>query len=56
MDKSELRSTKEEKSEYAIKKPKEAKNEVACNVTNYFNVSNIFERGRKNPDVSCASV
>ena len=22
-------------------------------MTNYFNVSNIFERGRKNPDVSC---
>ena len=26
--------------------------EWACGVTNYFNVSNVFECGRKNPDVS----
>ena len=26
---------------------------VACNVTNYFNVSNVFECGINNPDVSC---
>ena len=36
-----------------IKKQKDANNEVVCNVTNYFNVSNIFECGRNNPDVSC---
>ena len=35
------------------KKQKDAKNEVACDVTNYFNVSNVFECGRNNPDVSC---
>ena len=47
-----LRSTKEDESEYAIKKQKYVKNEVACDVTNYFNGSNVFECGRKNPDVS----
>ena len=34
-------------------KQKDAKNEVACDVTNYFNVSNVFECGRNNPDVLC---
>ena len=38
----ELRSTKEDESECAKKKQKDAKNEVACDVTNYFNVSNVF--------------
>ena len=52
-DKKELRSTKAEKSECAIKKQKDAKNEGACDVTNYFNVSNVFECGGNNPDVSC---
>ena len=45
--------TKEDKSECANEKQKYAKNEVACDVTNYFNVSNVFECGRNNPDVSC---
>ena len=49
----ELCFTKEDKSEYANEKQKDAKNEVACNVINYFNVSNAFECRRKNPDVSC---
>ena len=44
---------KEDKPEYANEKQKEAKNEVACDVTNYFNVSNVFECGRNNTDVSC---
>ena len=35
------------------KKQKDVNNEVACDVTNYFNVSNLFECERKNPDVSC---
>ena len=48
-----LSSTKNDESEFKNKKQKYAKNEVACNVTNYFNVSNVFERGRKNPDVPC---
>ena len=52
-DKKELRSTKAEKSECAIKKRKYAKNEVACDVKKYFNVSNVFECGRNNPDMSC---
>ena len=38
----ELCSTKEDESECANKKQKDAKNEVACDVTNYFNVSNVF--------------
>ena len=50
-DKNELRSTKEDESECAKKKQKDAKNEVVCDVTNYFNVSNLFECGRNNPDV-----
>ena len=45
--------TKEDESECANEKPKDAKNEVACDVTSHFNVSNVFECGRKNPDVSC---
>ena len=38
--------------ECAIKKQKDTNNEVACDVTHYFNVSNIFECGRNNPEVS----
>ena len=52
-EENELCSTKEDESECANKKQKEAKNEVACDVTNYFNVSNVLKCGRKNPDVSC---
>ena len=44
-DENELCSTK-----------KDPNNEVACDVTNYFNVSNVFECGRNNPDVSCGRV
>ena len=51
-DKNEC-STKEDESECVNKKQKDAKNEVACNVTKYVNVSNVFECGRNNPDVSC---
>ena len=43
----------EDESECANEKQKYAKNEVAYDVTNYLNVSNIFECGRNNPDVSC---
>ena len=46
-------STKEDESECADKKQKDVKNEVARDVTNYFNVYNVFECGRNNPDVSC---
>ena len=53
LDENELRSTKEHKSECAFKKQKYAKNEVTCDVTNYFIISNVFECGRKNLDVSC---
>ena len=49
----ELCFTKEDKSEYANEKQKYAKNEVACNMTNYSNVSNVYERGRNNSDMSC---
>ena len=49
----ELRSTKEDESECANKKQKDVKNEFACDVTNYFNVSDVFICGRKNPDVPC---
>ena len=49
----ELRSAKEDESECANKKQKDAKNEVGCDVTNYFNVSYLFECGRNKPDVSC---
>ena len=53
MKENKLCFTKEDESEYANEKQKDAKNEVACNVTNYFNVSNVFECGRNNPYVSC---
>ena len=43
--------TKEDESEYACEKQEDANNEVACDVTNYFNVSNVFECRRSNPDV-----
>ena len=46
-------STTKDKSECSNKKQKDAKNKVACDVTNYFNVSNVFECERNNPDVSC---
>ena len=49
----ELRFTKKDESECTKKKQKDANNEVACDVTNYFNVSNVFECGRNNTDVSC---
>ena len=49
----ELCFTKEDESECANEKQKDAKNKVAYNVTNYLNVSNVFECGRNNPDVSC---
>ena len=48
--------TKEDKSECANEKQKDAKNEVACDVTNYFNISIVFECGRNNDDVSCERV
>ena len=51
--KNELRSTKQDESESANTKQKDANIEVACDVTNYFNVSKVFECGRNNPDVSC---
>ena len=44
---------KEDESECENKKQKDAKNEVACDVMNYFNVPNVFECGRNNPGVSC---
>ena len=49
----ELCITKEDESEYANEKQKDVKKEVACIVTNYFNVSNVLECGRKHYDVSC---
>ena len=48
----ELCSTEEDKSEYTITEQKDAGNEVTYDVPN-FNVSNVFECGRNNPDVSC---
>ena len=48
-----LFSTKEDNSECLNKKQKDTKNEIARNVTNYFNVSIVFECGRNNPGVSC---
>ena len=47
----ELCSTEEDKSEYTIMEQKDAGNEVTYNVPN-FNVSNVFEFGRNNPDMS----
>ena len=38
------------------KKQRDAKNEFTRNVTNCFNVSNVFECGRNNPDMSCERV
>ena len=55
-DENELCSTKEDESECPIKKQKDANNEVASDVTNYFNVSNVFECGRNNPDKSSERV
>ena len=51
-----LSFTNKDESEYANEKQKDANNEVACDVMNYFNVSNIFECGRNNTDVSCERV
>ena len=45
--------TKKDESECSNEKPKDAKNEVTYDVTNYLNVSNVFECGRDNPDVQC---
>ena len=45
--------TKEEESECANEKQKDAKNEVAYDVTNYLNVPNAWECERDNPDVQC---
>ena len=47
---------KKYESECANEKQKDAKNEVACDVTKYFNVSNVSECGRNNPDVSFLKV
>ena len=47
-----LCSPKEDESECVNKKQEDEKNEVACDVANYFNVSNLFECGRNNPSVS----
>ena len=49
--KNELCFTKEYESECANEKQKDAKNEVAYDVTNYLNVYNVWECGRDNPDV-----
>ena len=53
MKENELCSTKNDESEFVNKKQKDAKNEVACDVTNNLNFSNIYECGRNNPGVSC---
>ena len=44
---------KEDESECANEKQKDAKNEVAYDVTNYLNVSNVYKCGRNNPYVQC---
>ena len=49
----ELCFTKEDESECANEKQKDAKNEVAYDVTNYLIVFNVWECGRENPDVQC---
>ena len=49
-EKNELCFTKEDKSECANEKQKDANNEVAYDVTN---ISNVWECGRDNPDVQC---
>ena len=43
MDEDELSYTEEDKSECAIKKQKDANNEVTYDVTKYFNAFNVFE-------------
>ena len=53
MKENELCFTKEDESECANEKQKDAKNEVAHDVTNYLNVSNVWKCGRDNPDVQC---
>ena len=50
-DVDKLCSIEEEKSEYTITEQKESGNEVTYDVPN-FNVSNVFECGRNNTDVS----
>ena len=47
----ELCFTKKDESECSNVKQKDAKNEVAYDVTNYLNVSNIYECGGNNPDL-----
>ena len=53
MKENELCFTKRDESECSNEKQKDAKNEVSYDVTNYLNVSNVFECGRYNPDVQC---
>ena len=48
----ELCSKEEDKSECNITEQKDAENEVTYDVPYDFNVSNAFECGRNNPDVS----
>ena len=48
----ELCSTEEGKSKYTITEQKDAENEVTYDVPYNFNVSNVFECGRNNPDMS----
>ena len=52
-DVDELGSTEEDKSECTITEQKYAENEVTYDVPYNFNVSNVFECGINNPDVSC---
>ena len=47
----ELCSTEEDKSEYTITEQKDAGNKVTYDVPN-FNIYNVFECRRNNPDVS----
>ena len=48
----ELCSMEEDKSECTITEQKDAENEVRYDVPYNFNISNAFECGRNNPDVS----
>ena len=50
MDK--LCSTEEDKSEFTITEQKDAENEVTYDVPYNFNISDVFECGINNPDVS----
>ena len=50
-DVDELFSTEEDKPENTLTEQKDAENEVTYDVPN-FKVSNVFECGRNNPDVS----